>query len=587
MTDGQLLEQFVRQHDSAAFEILVRRHGPMVLRVCQRLLRHGPDADDAFQATFIVLVRKAHSIIKLESVASWLYGVAYRIALRAKLRANRRLARERQFDECSVPGHDGAATVEAGIAELRPVLDEELSRLPEKYRAPVVLCYLEGKTNEEAAQYLHWPTGTVKVRLMRARDLLRDRLARRGVALSLGALALALSQEAANAAVPAALATSTTQTAALVSAGTVATAASAGAAALADATLKAMALAKLKIACGVALAASLVVAGTAYVVSPRHNDGPALQLHATLSHGDGVFAAAFSPDGQTIVTGGGERTIRIWDSAGRELAKLSGHRHPVISLAVSPDGALLASGEGDVFGPPGEVKLWDLSARREIAKLPPHEHGASSLAFSPNGELLATASWRGTVQLWDVATREPRAALSTHTSGVARICFAPDGTRLASASNDGTVKLWDAAMGTELGTLRGHDGTIHAVAFAPNGQSVASGGADKTIRIWDAGTFEQKLLIRCAATVHGVSFAPGGQTLLSAHTEARPEGQVGVLTFWEVRTGKAVTSLDLHKVQVGTPLFSADGKRLLTTSWDRTAKLWDVNTGSWAWAPSR
>src|SRR5262245_17055223 len=162
MTDGQLLEQFVRRQDSAAFETLVRRHGPMVLRVCQRLLRDGPDADDAFQATFIVLVRKAQSIIKLESVASWLYGVAYRVALRAKVRGDRRLARERQIDEGSVPGHDGGAALEAGVAELRPVLDEELNRLPEKYRAPVVLCYLEGKTNEEAAQYLQWPTGTVK-----------------------------------------------------------------------------------------------------------------------------------------------------------------------------------------------------------------------------------------------------------------------------------------------------------------------------------------------------------------------------------------------------------------------------------------
>src|SRR5262245_66641271 len=107
MTDEELLRCFVRAHDPAAFEALIRRHGPMVLRVCQRPLRDGPDADDAFQATFIVLVRKAQSIIKLESVASWLYGVAYRIALRAKVRGDRRLARERQIDEGSVPGHDG------------------------------------------------------------------------------------------------------------------------------------------------------------------------------------------------------------------------------------------------------------------------------------------------------------------------------------------------------------------------------------------------------------------------------------------------------------------------------------------------
>jgi RNA polymerase sigma factor (sigma-70 family) len=584
MTDGQLLEQFVRHQDSAAFETLVRRHGPMVLRVCERLLRHGPDADDAFQATFIVLVRKAHSIIKLESVASWLYGVAYRIALRAKVRSNRRLARERQIDEGAVPG----GAVPAGLGDLRPVLDEELNRLPEKYRAPLVLCYLEGKTNEEAAAQLHWPTGTVKVRLMRARDMLRNRLGRRGLTLTAGALALLLTQEAAQAAVPATLTSATAQAVTLAGAGTAAAAAPTGAVALADATVKAMALVKVKVACGVALAASLVVAGAVYVAAPKQNDRPPLQLQTTLEHKDGVFAATFSPDGRTVATSGGERVIRLWDTAtGQELAKIAGHRLPIQSVAISPDGMLLASGAGDIGGPPGEVKLWDLRQRHELAMLPPHEHGASSVAFSPNGKILATASWRGVIYLWDIATRGLLTTLDGHTSGVARICFSPDGKMLASASNDRTVKLWDVATGKESATLRGHSAVVHAVAFAPDGRSVASGGPDKTIRVWDVQTHETKLAIPCSGTVHCVGFAPSGNTLLSGHTSPTKDGEVGVLTLWDLRNGSAIASWNAHRIQLGSAMFSPDGQRFLTTSWDRTAKLWDVNTGSRAWAPSR
>ncbi|OAI46318.1 hypothetical protein AYO44_11495 [Planctomycetaceae bacterium SCGC AG-212-F19] len=587
MTDGQLLDQFVRLHDAAAFEMLVRRHGPMVMRVCQRLLRHVPDADDAFQATFIVLVRKAHSIIKLESVASWLYGVAYRIALRAKVRANRRLARERHIDQGSVP-ENAQASHEPGATDIRPVLDEELNRLPEKYRAPVVLCYLEGKTNEEAAQQLHCPTGTVKIRLLRARDMLRDRLGRRGLGLTAGAIALALAQEAASAAVPATLSAATAQTAALVAGGKASAVAASGATALADATIKAMMIVKVKAACAIAVAASLLTAGAAYVGAGRTHDGSPLQLHATLEHTDGVFAAAFAPDGQTIVTGGGDRIIRIWDAAtAQELAKLTGHRHPIQSLAISPDGALLASGEGDLGGPSGDVKIWDLPRRRELASLPPHSQGAPSLAFAPNGKVLATASWRGVINLWDVASRESLAVLRTHTSGVARICFSPDGMLLASASNDRTVKLWETATGKELATLRGHTDVVHAVAFAPDGKSVASGSADKSVRIWDVITHEAKLVLQPGSAVHCVSFAPGSQVLLSGHTEKLNNSSEGVLKFWDVKGGALLDTVHVQKLQVGNAIFSPDGKHLLTTSWNRTAKLWDVNTRSKAWGPSR
>ncbi len=181
LTDGELLERFVRQHEEAAFAALVQRHGPMVLSVCQRVLRHSQDADDAFQATFLVLAQKAHRLRRPGLLANWLYGVAYRTALHARQHAARRSEREREAAKRIVLSDDP----ERKRLALRRVLDEELHRLPEKYRAPLVLCYLEGKTNKEAARLLGWPSGSMAHRLARGRDLLRKRLEARLVGLTI------------------------------------------------------------------------------------------------------------------------------------------------------------------------------------------------------------------------------------------------------------------------------------------------------------------------------------------------------------------------------------------------------------------
>lgn len=193
VSDQQLLELFATQKDEAAFAALVHRHGPLVLAVCRRVLGPGPDVEDAFQATFLVLVQKAARLRRPELLANWLYGVAYRIA--RKLRTTAETRRRHEARKL----HPVFTLTEPGAEELRPILDEELHRLPEKYRVAVVLCYLQGKTNEEAAQQLHWPTGTVKGRLARARDLLRSRLVRRGVTLSGAALAWCLDSSVAHA----------------------------------------------------------------------------------------------------------------------------------------------------------------------------------------------------------------------------------------------------------------------------------------------------------------------------------------------------------------------------------------------------
>jgi RNA polymerase sigma factor (sigma-70 family) len=208
-TDRQLLEQFVRKHDGSAFQALVERHGPMVLAVCERVLHHAQDAEDAFQATFLVLVRKAGSIGQPELLANWLYGVAYRTALKARANAVRRSENERQA--VSMPTSD--PLLEIAWRELRALLDEELSQLPEKYRAPLVLCYLQGKTNEEAARQLGWPAGSMSARLARGREMLRDRLAGRNRSLPAGMFLAVLSQKAGAATLPGPLVTATVKAA--------------------------------------------------------------------------------------------------------------------------------------------------------------------------------------------------------------------------------------------------------------------------------------------------------------------------------------------------------------------------------------
>jgi len=192
LSDEQLLDQFLTRDDEAAeaaFRTIVARHGPMVLGVCRHILIQHHDAEDAFQATFLVLARKAGSIRDRRVLARWLYEVAYRIAMRAKTNGVRQRAHERQGGEMAAIG----SIDNHGWSELKPVLHDEVNRLPEKYRVPVILCYLEGKTNEEAAELLKWPVGTVKGRLSRARDLLRSLLTRRGLALSAALLVTSLS----------------------------------------------------------------------------------------------------------------------------------------------------------------------------------------------------------------------------------------------------------------------------------------------------------------------------------------------------------------------------------------------------------
>ncbi len=269
LSDSQLLERFAGQQDESAFAALLRRHGPLVLGVCRRVLRDWHDAEDAFQATFVALAQQAGSLRRPESLGPWLHGVAARLALKARSRAARRWVCERE----------AAATRPTTVEhpdevvwrDLRPVLDEAVASLPESCRVPFVLCYLEGRTVSEAARDLGWPRGTVATRLALARRRLRARLASRGVALSAAALAGALSGNGASAVPPGSLLVATAQAATAAADHAIATGAGPATAALAQGG-KAMLVTRAKV---VALLLAVGVAGAGlslYGQRPQERD---------------------------------------------------------------------------------------------------------------------------------------------------------------------------------------------------------------------------------------------------------------------------------------------------------------------------
>jgi RNA polymerase sigma factor (sigma-70 family) len=258
-TDGQLLQDFITHRSAAAFEGLVQRHGGMVIGVCRRVLGDAHDAEDAFQATFLVLARKAASVVPREMVGNWLYGVAHTTAVRVRAANAKRRAREKQVANMPEP----MAIEHDHRDELQQLVDDELARLPDKYRVPIVLCDLEGRSRREVAAQLALPEGTLSSRLTNARRMLARRLAARGFALSAASLPAAFSHHAASA-MPAALAQSTVKAATMaardaVSAGVV----SARTLVLTEGVVKTMFIAKLKMMAGVLLVLGMLAFGGA------------------------------------------------------------------------------------------------------------------------------------------------------------------------------------------------------------------------------------------------------------------------------------------------------------------------------------
>src|SRR5262245_58116690 len=361
-TDRQLLDCFVAHGDHGAFAELVARHGACVWAVCRRVLGQEQDAEDAFQAVFLILGRKAGAIRKRESVGSWLHGVAFRTAMKVRRATTRRQARERHAGG-AVP--EPSPSDQAAARELQRLLDEEVARLADKYRTPFVLCCLEGRTRVEVAQELGWNEGTVSSRLAQARALLQKRLAQRGFTLSAVLTACALAEGKAAAAAPLALVHSAVQAGV---AGNAAAAFSPSVVTLADGIVHALMVTKLKTVVVASLVlASMTAAGfAAYQMRPDADNGVPDVQKKPLSPPPGAPL-----DGSDV-----------W------------------SAVISRDGTVVAAGAGR-WDRPGEVAIWDLASRQRIMHAV-EKKGIASVAFSPDGKLLASASCTGNVRLRDV-----------------------------------------------------------------------------------------------------------------------------------------------------------------------------------------
>jgi RNA polymerase sigma factor (sigma-70 family) len=608
--DAVLLGRFVRHRDEDAFAALVRRHGPMVRRVCRRALADPGAADDAFQAAFCVLARKAASVHPPGALASWLYGVACRVARKARAAEVRRRGRVTTFPDLDPPDPRPDPLADLSARELLAAVDEEVQRLPEVYRLPVILCCLEGRTREEAARQLGWTQGSVKGRLERGRVRLHARLLRRGLTLAAGLAALECTRRTVGAAIPALLAGTTVRSAlAFASAPDAAAAVGPSAWALAEAGLRGLLAPRGKVLASLLLAVGLVATGAGlaaqhYLTAPpaeaAPNDGPmppagepgeageraaptdchgdplppgALQRLGTVRfrHGREALSIALSPDGKLLASAGLSSAIRLWDvSTRKEVRQLVGHRGWVWCVAFSPDGKTLASASGD-----NSVRLWDPATGKELFRFGQHEAGVADggvlcLAFSLDGKVLGSGGSSGVLHLWDAATGKSLRTLEGHTDWIEAVAFAPDGKTAATGSRDKKVRLWDVATGKALHALTGHEDTVKAVAFAPDGDLLASGGADRTIRLWDVAAGKE--LRRCAGHQHVVSsltFSSDGKTLVSGSHDWS-------VRAWDVASAKEVHQIAVQNGAVTSLALSADGRTLATSS--QTIRLWDAAT---------
>jgi RNA polymerase sigma factor (sigma-70 family) len=593
-SDGRLLQFFVNQQDEQAFAVLVRRHGPMVFGVCRRILANTHDAEDAFQATFLVVVQKAASLTNRQTIGNWLHGVSYKTALKARALRVRRQQKEREM----------AMTAEVDARsrdvwnEVAPVLDEELRRLPDRYREPIVLCDLEGKSRKEAAHQLGWPEGTVAGRLARGRVQLAERLKRRGVTLAGGSLASIVSANAAAAAVPTLLEKSTLATARHAGSGQAITCV------LAKSVLRDMSIGKFKL--GVSVVAVLVATaalatGVAramvggpdsprVVAEPNGGEKPASEDAKDADKLVHVWSVAWSPDGKHIASAGFDGAIRIWSREGELVRVLKGHQRAATSVAWGPDGTQLASAgfDGTVRvwksdGTPGPVmeghngvvatvawsadgtrlasggfadntvRIWRTDGKPE-AVLKGHTDRVHSVAWHPrNNNRLASGSYDGTVRLWDVSDGKttPGRVLKGGGGRVYAVAWGQGGILLAAANHDGSVGVWDLGYaevppeGGPHARIKGHNGEAIALAFSPDGWKIASAGADTLVRIWEDSNFKRGTIVmeghnspaqpdnRYGKMVHSVGWSPDQKHIVSG-------GMDGTIRLWDAKTGKVL-----------------------------------------------
>jgi RNA polymerase sigma factor (sigma-70 family) len=604
-TDGQLLELFVRRRDAAAFETLLCRHGPMVLGVCRRLLRNSADAEDAFQATFLVLLRRASAVRPRSLVGNWLYGVARRTALEARRSAGRRKARE--------AGAMPRTTQKEGLTDdLREALDRELELLPDKLRAAIVLCDLEGKTRKEAAEHLGWPEGTVATRLASARRRLAAQLARRDLAVSGGVILAALASDSARAGASRRLIDSTARVVLRVAGGQAAAEVlPASVVALSEGVAKTMLLSRLKVGLPILLTAALLGGGAASLARPLPDREPAVRradppaeaksqrVRATDLVGDPLPVGAiarigssrfrhpggnrlvFSRDGKSFTTGG-PGGVRIWDSAtGKVRRRFDVPADWMVGFVSTPEGLAVAGGNwGD--GKDGIItaRLFNESTGALVRTLKlPDPATVAYLAYSPNGRRLACTHEKS-LRVYELP--EGRESLRVPIGGpwARDAAFSPDGKTIAVADITDTIHVYDASDGKVVRRLTKAGERMLNLVFSPSGRYLAaiSSKADSLpglATVWDVNSGEET---RCVTS-------PGGQILQVLTVAFSPDDRFLVSSFQrsdlvlvDLRSGKEVRRFPTLENSYGAA-FSPDGKTLAAFTHPGIIRLWDVATG--------
>jgi WD40 repeat protein/uncharacterized caspase-like protein len=303
------------------------------------------------------------------------------------------------------------------------------------------------------------------------------------------------------------------------------------------------------------------------VAQPQHKQTAVLYVQT--GHTSLVYSVAFSPDGKTLASGSGDRSIKLWSvETGQELRTLSGETKDVRTVAFSPDGKILASGSDNYT-----VKLWSVETGRELITITGHQFPVSSVAFSPDGKIVVSGSEDGTIKLWNAETGKELKTLSGHTDFVRSVAFSPDGKTLASGSGDKTVKVWDAEIGQEIRTLAGHTKNVSSIAFSPGGETLASASWDNTIKFWNAKTGKElRTLDKHSDYVHSITFLPDGKTLASGSADK-------TIKLWDVETGRELRTLEGQGESVWFVASSPDSKTLAAGSSDGAIKLWSAETG--------
>jgi RNA polymerase sigma factor (sigma-70 family) len=614
VADGDCLERFTAVGDEAAFETLVRRHGPVVLRVCRSVLRDAHAAEDAFQATFVILARQAGSLRKQRSLGSWLYKVAYRIALRLQ---------QKEFAQASragaLPVRPAANPLdEVSWREVQAIFFEEVARLSERYRAPLLLCCLEGKTRDEAAEQLGCNPGTLKSRLERGRKLLRDRLARRGLGLSAGLLGTHLTAAGVDAAVPEVAVTAVVRAArSLRVGGSVAGMVPVRVVSLVEEAVRATFVGHLKAVLTLALVCGSLAGGASLwsrviaADAPSSADRPADEAAAGIAAGRAPARTDLQGDPLSS-----EAVSRLGSLRLR-------HGRQVESVHYTPDGKTLVTA-----GPDG-VRTWDVVTGKQLFALPMDRKGyrVTDAPLTADGRYFLTANDAG-IQLWETATAIRVGSFGNNKYLTA--CFSPDGKRVAALTltSPRMAEAFEVGTGRLLWSVDAGAPRMRGVTFTPDGRDVVLDGGEalnlpnNTARFLDARTGKERrridlggstpdqfvfspdgsrLLVRCQVGNSSVIGVTGGKRLFSVSppvTQARfgpdffsaaafaPDGRSFItacsgpgLIEWDVATGKQLRRIGQDLFGARALTFSPDGKTVAVAGPESTVRLIDRASG--------